>query len=97
MAEVLAAAGDEGAAEAVAGALAPALGRAAAHDLVAAAVRQAREQGSTLRAVLSADARCALSDPELAALTVPDTGAAGMLVDRALASRTSPRLPQEQP
>ena len=83
----LAADGQASAAEAVATALAPDLGRAAAHDLVAAGVAAAREQGRDLGEVLleQEPVRARLSARDLAALLEPDTGAAGLLVDRALA------------
>lgn len=76
-----------GSAEAVAGALAADLGRSSAHVLVAAAVAAAREQGRDLAAVLLEQAQVAgrLSAQDLDALLRPDTGAAGVLVDRALA------------
>lgn len=75
------------AAEGVAGALAGSLGRAAAHDLVAAAVQAPTD----LRTALLAQRQVtdALSGVELEALLAPasGTGHAGALVDRALAGR----------
>ena len=94
MAHNLGVAGNELVAEAVAVGLAPQLGRAAAHALVAAAVARTREHASTLRAELAADPGCPLDDAQLSRLTTPSTGQAGQLVDRALASRTADK---EQP
>ncbi len=76
-----------GGAEAVAGALAADLGRAAAHDLVTGAFAAARAQGRDPAAVLLEQEQVAarLSADEVGALLRPDPGAAGVLVDRALA------------
>lgn len=78
-------------AEGVAGALADALGRSAAHDLVAEAVATARRESRGLRAVLLEQRPVAsvLSGPDLDALLDPAShlGHAGALVDRALAQR----------
>ena len=78
------------AAEAVAGALAPALGRSAAHDLVAAATHAPGGLRSGLRKQQSV--RSVLSDADLDALLDPagHLGQAGALVDRALARRDGP-------
>ncbi len=72
-------------AEAVAGALTEPLGRAAAHDLVAAAAGS-----GDLRAALLArpEVRAHLTAEALDALLAPAVGAAAELVDRALAART---------
>jgi 3-carboxy-cis,cis-muconate cycloisomerase len=70
-------------AEPLAAALAPSLGRARAHDLVAAAVRTARESGGSLREVL-ADVLQGEHLDELAEVTA-DVGEAPALVDAALA------------
>jgi 3-carboxy-cis,cis-muconate cycloisomerase len=79
-------------AEAVMMALAPLVGRQAAHDLVYAACRRALANGSTLRAELEAVGEVTrhLDAPRLAALTDPANylGAAPAIVDRAL-GRTS--------
>ncbi len=74
-------------AEAVVEVLAGDLGRGAAHDLVAAAVSAAREQDRDLAALLLEQQPVAvrLSGDELAVLLRPGAGAAGVLVDRALA------------
>lgn len=79
-------------AERFAQALAPSLGRAAAHDRVAAAVRRAEADGRALADVLadSPDVPDDLVRPP-AEVTTPDTGAAASLVDRALASHTDGR------
>lgn len=76
-----------GSVEAVAGALAADLGRSRAHDLVGAAVAAAREQGRDLTSVLHEHEQVSgrLSVADLDALLRPETGAAGVLVDRALA------------
>ncbi len=79
------------AAEAVMMALAPAVGRQAAHHLVAAACRQAVEGGAHLGAVLAADPEVSahLTPERLRALLDPEnyTGLAGAFVDRVLADR----------
>jgi 3-carboxy-cis,cis-muconate cycloisomerase len=76
---------------AVAAALAPAMGREAAHARVAEAVRRARAEGRALRSVLAEDpaVRAALPPAELERALDPETsiGAASALVDRALAGR----------
>lgn len=94
MAHHLGVAANELVAEAVAVALAPQLGRTAAHALVAAAVARTRTRASTLLTELAADPGCPLDDAQLSRLTTPSTGQAGQLVDRALASRTTDK---EQP
>lgn len=79
-------------AEAVSSALAPKLGRQAAHELVEAACVRAVEQGTSLRDVLEQDTKLAahLSAAELNRLFDPQSylGVAEQLVDRALAART---------
>jgi len=87
MARNLSASAQELAAEAVAHALTPRLGRAAAHDLVAAAVQRARVNGTSMQAELVVDPGCGLDDEKLRQLSWPDTGRATWLVDRALAHR----------
>ncbi|MCW2744473.1 MAG: 3-carboxy-cis,cis-muconate cycloisomerase [Mycobacterium sp.] len=76
------------ASEAVAGALADSLGRAAAHDLVATAITRARDRGDDLRAVLLAEPAVAgvLSGDQLDRLLDPAAavGEAPALTDRAL-------------
>ena len=71
-------------------ALGPALGRAAAHDLVEAASRRARAERRHLREVLAADATVSahLSPERLAELFEPRSylGVAEALVDRVLAA-----------
>ncbi len=96
MRDNLAAAGPGPATEAVAGALAASLGRAAAHDLVSAAAREPAGLRTALRA--SPPVTEVLSEAELDALLDPVSavGHAGALVDRALARRTA-RRPQEAP
>jgi 3-carboxy-cis,cis-muconate cycloisomerase len=78
-------------ASAVAAALAPSMGREAAHARVADGARRARAEGRALRAVLSEDpaVRAALSPEALERALDPErsTGAANALVDRALAAR----------
>jgi 3-carboxy-cis,cis-muconate cycloisomerase len=76
------------AAEALAGALAPALGRASAHQVVAAAARRAGAEGCGLAEALAADEQAA---PHLRHLDLPALlsassapGQAAQLVDRAL-------------
>lgn len=88
MAANLADAGGALAAEAVACALTPGRGRAAAHDLVRSAVQRADDRGTSLREELAADPACSLDHGQLLALTTPQTGQASALVDRALASRS---------
>ncbi|HTE54781.1 MAG TPA: 3-carboxy-cis,cis-muconate cycloisomerase [Kofleriaceae bacterium] len=77
-------------AERVSGALAPALGRAAAHDLVGAACAEAAASGRPLAAVLEARAEVGvhLSPVQIRALLDPAgyLGSAGLFVDRALAA-----------
>jgi 3-carboxy-cis,cis-muconate cycloisomerase len=79
-------------AEAVSSALAPKLGRQAAHELVDAACNRAIKQGKSLRDVLERDAKLAvhLSAAELDRLFDPENylGVAEQLVDRVLAART---------
>lgn len=78
-------------AEAVSAALAPKLGRDAAHGLIEAACRRAIEQDKPLREVLVRDTKVGklLSAPELNRLCDPMNylGAAEQLVDRVLANR----------
>jgi 3-carboxy-cis,cis-muconate cycloisomerase len=75
----------------IATALARHLGREAAHERVAAAVRRARTEGRGLREVLAEDpeVQAALPADELDRLLDPEraVGAADALVDRALAAR----------
>jgi len=82
-------------AEHVAAELAPALGRLAAHDLVAAAAARATAAGSTLQAELLADAEAAaalraagITERELAAAVDPTAylGASAAFTQRALAA-----------
>lgn len=75
--------------EQLAGALSAALGRSAAHDLVAAAADRTASTGRPLVEELAADPGCPLDVGELAAAAVPSTGAASRLVDRALSRRGS--------
>ena len=79
-------------AEAVSSALAPKLGRQAAHELVEGACRRAAAQGGSLRQVLEQDSKLAayFSSAELDRLFDPETylGVAEQLVDRVLAART---------
>ena len=79
-------------AEAVAGVLTPPLGRARAHDLVAAATRTADLRGALLA---DPDAAAHLSPERLDALLDPTahTGEAVALVDRALAAHDSRSRP----
>ena len=78
-------------AEAVSAALAPKLGRAAAHALIEEACHRAIEQAKTLREVLANDANVGklLSAAELGRLFDPvnSLGVAEQLVERVLASR----------
>ena len=78
-------------AEAVMMALAPAVGRQAAHHLVAEACRRAVERGAHLGEVLAADPEVTahLAPERLRALLDPEnyTGLAGAFVDRVLADR----------
>jgi 3-carboxy-cis,cis-muconate cycloisomerase len=75
-------------AERVATALAPALGRQAAHDAVAAASAQTLASGRSLAEVLAADTEIGgrLSREQIAALLEPDgyLGSAALFIDRAL-------------
>jgi 3-carboxy-cis,cis-muconate cycloisomerase len=84
-------------AEAVMMALAPAVGRQAAHHLVAAACRQAVETGRHLFEVLAAHAEVTdhLAPERLRALLDPEnyTGLAGAFVDRVLADCTTANRP----
>jgi len=79
-------------AEAVSSALAPKLGRQAAHELVEGACRRAVAQGGSLREVLEQDSKLAahFSSAELDRLFDPETylGVAEQFVDRVLAART---------
>ena len=79
-------------AEAVCAALAPKLGREAAHALIEAACCRAMEQNKSLRDVLAKDARVGklLAAADIDRLVDPAhyLGAAEQLVDRVLASRT---------
>jgi 3-carboxy-cis,cis-muconate cycloisomerase len=81
------------AAEAVAGALAPALGRSRAHRAVAGAVRRAQQEGRERQKVIADDADVAphLDGIDLAALLAPNPGEAADLVDRALAASRARR------
>ena len=79
-------------AEAVSAALAPKLGREAAHELIEAACRRAVEQSKPLRDVLAQEAkvRKLLSLADLDRLFDPSNylGMSEQFVDRVLASRT---------
>ena len=79
-------------AEAVSAALAPKLGREAAHGLIEAACRRAVEQDKPLRDVLAKDAKVGklLSAADIDRLLDPASylGAAEQFVDRVLASRS---------
>ena len=79
-------------AEAVSAALAPKLGREAAHGLIESACRRAVEQDSSLRDMLAKDAKVGklLSAAELDRLFDPANylGVAEQLVERVLATRT---------
>jgi 3-carboxy-cis,cis-muconate cycloisomerase len=81
-------------AESVMMALAPAVGREAAHDLVAAACRQAVERELPLFEVLAGDAEVTahLGPERLRELLDPEhyTGLAGAFVDRVLTDRSTP-------
>jgi 3-carboxy-cis,cis-muconate cycloisomerase len=94
MGENLAAAGDLLMTESVAGRLAPHLGRAGAHELVARLSREAAGAGRSLGEALLADpgVRERLSVEEIDAALDPHNylGAAGELVDRALAAHNKP-------
>jgi 3-carboxy-cis,cis-muconate cycloisomerase len=80
-------------AERVAGALAPALGRLGAHDLVARAAAQARASGRPFADALAADAGVAAHLPlaEIQQLLDPGgyLGSAGAFIDRALAAHAA--------
>ena len=91
MRDNLAAGGPGHATEAVAGALAARLGRAAAHDLVGAATREPAGLRTALLA--SPSVTGVLSEAQLDALLDPAgaVGHAGALVDRALARRAARR------
>ena len=84
-------------AERVSGALAPALGRLAAHDLVAAACADVVATGRSLAEALAARPEVAkrLSAGEIARLLDPAgyLGSAGIFVDRALAAHAARRAP----
>jgi 3-carboxy-cis,cis-muconate cycloisomerase len=83
-------------AEAVSSALAPKLGRQAAHELVEGACRRAVAQGGSLREVLEQDSKLAahFSSAELDRLFDPETylGVAEQFVDRVLAARTGRKI-----
>jgi 3-carboxy-cis,cis-muconate cycloisomerase len=83
MAATVAAAGDGRLAGALAEALAPSLGRGAAHEAAAAATREAREQGRPLAEVVAA--RDDVDAAAVLAAAAPDGGEAGAQVDAALA------------
>ncbi len=87
MAATAAAAGEGPLAAALAEALAPSLGRAAAHDAAAGAVRTARESGRPLAEVV-AD-RDDVDVDAVVAAAAPDVGEAGAQVDAALAEHGS--------
>jgi 3-carboxy-cis,cis-muconate cycloisomerase len=82
-------------AERVTGALAPSLGRLAAHDLVAAACDEAVASRRPLAGVLGArpEIRARLAPAEIAALLDPAgyLGSAGVFIDRALAAHAARR------
>jgi 3-carboxy-cis,cis-muconate cycloisomerase len=82
-------------AERVTGALAPSLGRLAAHDLVAAACDEAVASRRPLAGVLGArpEIRARLAPADIAALLDPAgyLGSAGVFIDRALAAHAARR------
>jgi 3-carboxy-cis,cis-muconate cycloisomerase len=82
-------------AERVTGALAPALGRLPAHDLVAAIAAEAIAGGRTFADVLAArpEVRARLAPAEIARLLDPSgyVGSAGVFIDRALAAHAARR------
>jgi 3-carboxy-cis,cis-muconate cycloisomerase len=82
-------------AERVTGALAPALGRLPAHDLVTAAAAEAVGSGRPFADVLSAraDVRARLSPDEIGRLLDPAgyLGSTGVFIDRALAAHAARR------
>ena len=84
-------------AERVTGALAPALGRLPAHDLVTAAAAEAVGSGRPFADVLAAraDVRAHLSPDEIARLLDPVgyLGSTGVFIDRALAAHAARRSP----
>ena len=83
MATTVAAAAEPGLAQALTAALTPALGRGAAHDAAAAAVRQARASGRPLADVLRE--RDDVDADALLASAGPDVGEAGAQTDAVLA------------
>jgi 3-carboxy-cis,cis-muconate cycloisomerase len=87
--------------ESVAVALAPAIGRAAAHDLVARAAEEASTSGRRLLDVLAADAEvtAVLSADALVGALEPEAhlGSAGAFVDRALAAHDAQRRSGPRP
>jgi len=84
-------------AERVTGALAPALGRLPAHDLVTAAAAEAVGSGRPFADVLAAraDVRARLSPDEIGRLLDPAgyLGSTGVFIDRALAAHAARRSP----
>ena len=91
----LEAAGGRVLAERVALALAPALGRAAAHEVVADAAAESEATGRSMAEVLAATPAVAdrLDPAAIAALLDPDTylGSVEVFVDRALAAHAARR------
>jgi 3-carboxy-cis,cis-muconate cycloisomerase len=87
-------------AERVSGALAPALGRLAAHDLVAAACAEVVATGRSFAEALAARPEVAqrLAPGEIAQLLDPAgyLGSAGLFVDRALAAHAARRAPERR-
>lgn len=83
MAATVAAAGEGSLAAALTDALAPSLGRSAAHDAAAAATREARSAGRSLADVVGE--RTDVDVAALLAAAAPDVGEAGAQVDAALA------------
>ncbi|TFV59815.1 3-carboxy-cis,cis-muconate cycloisomerase, partial [Geodermatophilus sp. DF01-2] len=87
MAATAAAAGEGPLAGALAEALTPTLGKGAAHDAAAAAVREARDSGRPLAEVVAA--RTDVDTSAALAAGQPATGEAGVQVDAALAQHTA--------
>jgi 3-carboxy-cis,cis-muconate cycloisomerase len=84
MAETVATAGDPQLAGALADALTPALGKGAAHDAAAAAVRAAAAEGRSLAQLIRE--RDDVDGAALVADSAPDVGEAAAQVDAALAA-----------
>jgi 3-carboxy-cis,cis-muconate cycloisomerase len=88
-------------AERVTGALAPALGRLRAHDLVGAAAAEAVASGRTFADVLAGEPeiRARLTPEQIAQLLDPSgyLGSAGVFIDRALAAHAGRRAARGEP